>query len=69
MEEINYKGLYVQASYGEQIHLVCFLFKPAEPVLKKDLIILQIYSKQIIMSKSRSLKKSVILICLIKMKY
>ena len=37
MEEINYKGLYVQATYGEQIHLVCFLFKPADVSFKERL--------------------------------
>jgi len=37
MEEINYKGLYVQATYGERIHLVCFLFKPADASFKERL--------------------------------
>ncbi len=37
MNEISYKGLYVQASYGETIELVCFLFKPADPSFKERL--------------------------------
>ncbi|MBA7653639.1 hypothetical protein ES703_61496 [subsurface metagenome] len=37
MEEINYKGLYVQATYGKYIHLVCFLFKPADASFKERL--------------------------------
>ncbi|MFW9876638.1 MAG: hypothetical protein ACFFG0_26380 [Candidatus Thorarchaeota archaeon] len=37
MEEINYKGFYVQASYGKDIELVCFLFKPSDPSFKERL--------------------------------
>ncbi|MFX1391325.1 MAG: hypothetical protein ACFE9Z_14765 [Promethearchaeota archaeon] len=37
MEEINYKGLYVQATYGEIIETVCFLFKPADASFKERL--------------------------------
>ncbi len=37
MEEINYKGLYVQASYGKSIEIVCFLFKPPDSSFKERL--------------------------------
>jgi len=37
MEEINYKGFYVQASYGKDIELVCFLFKPSDASFKERL--------------------------------
>ncbi|MFW9970950.1 MAG: hypothetical protein ACFFDF_12200 [Candidatus Odinarchaeota archaeon] len=37
MEEINYKGFYVQAAYGEIIEIVCFLFKPADSSFKERL--------------------------------
>ena len=37
MEEINYKGLYVQASYGKSIEIVCFLFKPSDSSFKERL--------------------------------
>ncbi|MFX1417773.1 MAG: hypothetical protein ACFE9N_02505 [Promethearchaeota archaeon] len=37
MEEINYKGFYVQASYGKDIELVCFLFKPSDVSFKERL--------------------------------
>ena len=37
MEEINYKGLYVQATYGKYVHLVSFLFKPADASFKERL--------------------------------
>lgn len=37
MEQINYKGFYVQASYGNDIELVCFLFKPSDPSFKERL--------------------------------
>ncbi|MFX1378423.1 MAG: hypothetical protein ACFFA4_04965 [Promethearchaeota archaeon] len=37
MEEINYKGLYVQASYGKDIEIVCFLFKPPDSSFKERL--------------------------------
>jgi hypothetical protein len=37
MEEINYKGFYVQASYGIDIELVCFLFKPSDASFKERL--------------------------------
>ncbi|NVM36563.1 MAG: hypothetical protein HWN81_13285 [Candidatus Lokiarchaeota archaeon] len=37
MEEINYKGLYVQATYGQHIHVVSFLFKPADASFKERL--------------------------------
>ncbi|MFX1592035.1 MAG: hypothetical protein ACFFCL_05015 [Promethearchaeota archaeon] len=37
LEEINYKGFYVQASYGKEIELVCFLFKPSDVSFKERL--------------------------------
>ncbi|UCC21204.1 MAG: hypothetical protein JSV62_07990 [Promethearchaeota archaeon] len=37
MEEISYKGFYVQASYGRYIELICFLFKPSDPSFKERL--------------------------------
>ena len=37
MEEINYKGLYVQAVYGKYIEIVCFLFKPSDSSFKERL--------------------------------
>ena len=37
MEEINYKGLYVQASYGRSIEIVSFLFKPSDSSFKERL--------------------------------
>ncbi|MFX0023541.1 MAG: hypothetical protein ACFE9S_14540 [Candidatus Hermodarchaeota archaeon] len=37
MEEISYKGLYVQASYGKFIEIVCFLFKPSDSSFKERL--------------------------------
>ena len=37
LEEINYKGFYVQASYGKDIELVCFLFKPSDVSFKERL--------------------------------
>ncbi len=40
MEEINYKGLYVQAAYGNYIEIVCFLFRPADSSFKERLIYL-----------------------------
>jgi hypothetical protein len=52
MEEINYKGLYVQATYGEKIEIVCFLFRPADASFKERLKYLTIlfethYKKEI----------------------
>lgn len=37
MEEISYKGFYIQASYGKDIELVCFLFKPSDSSFKERL--------------------------------
>jgi hypothetical protein len=37
MEEINYKGFYVQAAYGRLTKLACFLSKPADKSLKERL--------------------------------
>jgi hypothetical protein len=37
MEEISYKGLYVQASYGKSVEIVCFLFKPSDSSFKERL--------------------------------
>jgi len=37
MEEINYKGFHIQASYGKDIELVCFLFKPSDASFKERL--------------------------------
>jgi hypothetical protein len=56
MEEINYKGLYVQAAYGEKIEVVCFLFKPADASFKERLkyftnLFESLYHKEIDMFK------------------
>ena len=40
MEEINYKGFYVQAAHGESVKLVCFLSEPACQSLKERLVYL-----------------------------
>jgi len=40
MNEINYKGFYVHAAYGQYIKLALFLSKPAEKNLKERLIYL-----------------------------
>jgi hypothetical protein len=37
MEEINYKGFYVQAAYGKSTKLACFLSIPADKSLKERL--------------------------------
>jgi hypothetical protein len=37
MEEINYKGFYVQAAYGRSTKLACFLSTPADKSLKERL--------------------------------
>lgn len=37
MEEINYKGFYVQAAYGKSTKLACFLSVPADKSLKERL--------------------------------
>jgi len=37
MEEINYKGFYVQAAYGKSTKLACFLSTPADKSLKERL--------------------------------
>ena len=37
MEEINYKGFYVQAAYGKFTKLACFLSTPADKSLKERL--------------------------------
>jgi hypothetical protein len=52
MEEINYKGLYVQATYGKYVEVVCFLFKPSDSSFKERLNYLaslfeMLYHKQI----------------------
>ena len=37
LKEINYKGFYVQAAYGESTKLACFLSEPADKSLKERL--------------------------------
>ncbi|MFX1431951.1 MAG: hypothetical protein ACFFCY_17425, partial [Promethearchaeota archaeon] len=56
MEEINYIGLYVQATYGKYIEMVCFLFKPSDSSFKERLNYLTnlfetLYYDQIMMFK------------------
>jgi len=38
MKEINYKGLYIHAAYGESVKLALFLSKPAHQSLKERLV-------------------------------
>jgi len=37
LEEINYKGFYIQAAYGKSTKLACFLSIPADKSLKERL--------------------------------